>query len=447
MHTIDLPYLNRNDLQSCCENMDAEAMQHGLYYIYIAQPLVVSDGSPTEVEFNVYMSGQPNLTFYGYAKTNTYHENFNLFSKEIAAREPNLPLHTRSTIGESIMLKDTETFWDEDGPNKTKRVTELATAHKLSVNEINANLLKKGGRVVGFQKLKWKKQSGTVEVMNKPQEQHPEVRREDPMSNLGHFSRLKPNLDIRPLVRRMYKSATESTEIPSNSYLNAQLPLASFVGEQPWFWAYSPIETISRMYYGKNLGFKIRLVFHIPGYNDNLVANIDNLAIRVYYVPQNLGILSTDKTVTRSGVNDTSFQPFSIPSSQGEVPLTASLVARDKTTKSVTYEFVIPNTSFFKFMGSPDKFRNFAASTPVSYLATQDFGAMLIQINNPNAQTASLSIETFVGLTDESRFGFHSIAPVFTVEKKAAYYLGSDTDPAAPPPATLNNYIYRGGYL
>ena len=75
-HRIDLPYLCRNDITPCASNMDTEALFHGAYYIYIAQPLVVSDSSPTTIEFNIYMEGNTDLTFYGYSTSNTYHDSY-----------------------------------------------------------------------------------------------------------------------------------------------------------------------------------------------------------------------------------------------------------------------------------------------------------------------------------------------------------------------------------
>lgn len=66
-HEIVLPFLARNEVMPCSEDQNVEAFLHGLYYIYLAQPLANSDGSPTTITFNVYMQGEPNLSFYGYS--------------------------------------------------------------------------------------------------------------------------------------------------------------------------------------------------------------------------------------------------------------------------------------------------------------------------------------------------------------------------------------------
>jgi hypothetical protein len=67
--------------------MDTEAMFHGIYYIYVAQPLVISDSSPSTIEFNIYLAGEPDLTFYGYTTATTYHSSYGVLpqpgSKEL----------------------------------------------------------------------------------------------------------------------------------------------------------------------------------------------------------------------------------------------------------------------------------------------------------------------------------------------------------------------------
>jgi len=66
-HEVVLPYLCRNELTQCSAEQYAEALFHGLYYIYVAQPLANSGDSPVDVYFNVYYQGMPNLQFFGYS--------------------------------------------------------------------------------------------------------------------------------------------------------------------------------------------------------------------------------------------------------------------------------------------------------------------------------------------------------------------------------------------
>lgn len=68
-HDVILPYLCRNEMTQCSTDGFAEALFHGMYYIYVAQPLANSGDSPVDVHFNIYMSGTPSLEFFGYATT------------------------------------------------------------------------------------------------------------------------------------------------------------------------------------------------------------------------------------------------------------------------------------------------------------------------------------------------------------------------------------------
>jgi len=66
VQTIDLPYLCRNELTPCSLDNTFEALFHGMYYIYSAQRLTSSDGSPDTAFFNVFMSAE-DVEFYGYS--------------------------------------------------------------------------------------------------------------------------------------------------------------------------------------------------------------------------------------------------------------------------------------------------------------------------------------------------------------------------------------------
>jgi len=67
VHTIDLPYISPLEQLPCTTDMKLNALQHGMYYIYVHQPLVVNGSVPTNVKFNVYISGAEDLQFFGYA--------------------------------------------------------------------------------------------------------------------------------------------------------------------------------------------------------------------------------------------------------------------------------------------------------------------------------------------------------------------------------------------
>jgi len=66
--TVDLAYLSRNRMLYNSKDNTIMSALHGMYYIYVAQPLVAGDSAPTTVEFNVYMSCDSDFQYYGYSK-------------------------------------------------------------------------------------------------------------------------------------------------------------------------------------------------------------------------------------------------------------------------------------------------------------------------------------------------------------------------------------------
>ena len=281
--------------------------------------------------------------------------------------------------------------------------------------------------------------------MNEPQEQHHTTRKDSKDKQLDHISRLMPLVDVRPLIRRMYKSRVDVLTIKADDTLIRTVPLGSFLGEIPDSWNYTPIETISRMYYGKTVGFKFRALVTLKGFSQPEYNNVDFVNIRFYYLPQNINTLTGIEVITEAEPN---VAPFVSPMINSDcVPLPFQILEKESTTMSKVFEFVIPDTSFYKFMGSPNKFYNFDGNAKPMRLSQADFGTLLMQATNLLDTDVGVSIELFVALADETRFGFHTIAPPFSISKKDSYYLGYNDDNSLPAPSALNKYIYKGGCI
>lgn len=515
-HEVSLPYLCRNDITPCATNMDTEALFHGIYYIYVAQPLVISDSSPNSIEFNVFISGEADLTFYGYTTATSYHSNFgvipppvnnvvlkNKAGSVIAKKdfvsvtrfEPNVAFYKHAdneeltllyvfinstkhkdlttdrtkwtqvqkdefaayrksnAAGYAIMLGNWNQVRDAIGAELMQNVIntwKYDSSMKCTSVEISSLrtyqilALKKAlgiSEATGF-----KPQSGSIKVMNEPQKQTHETREESKEQNLGHMSRLMPSLDIRHFLRRMYKSQVYNTIIePGQTYNNA-LPLSSFLGENPAIWNYTPIETFSRMYYGKSVGFKFRCMVSIINVSEETIQDVDLLNMRVYYVPQNLNALVNSKVIVSAAPN---VNAFASPFTQSDgIPLPFQILSKESTSTHMVYEFALPDTSFYKFMGGPNKFYSFDSNATPTEVSQSDFGSVVLQFTNlSKSKVAAYTFELFMGLADESRFGYHTIAPPFQIFKTGGTYLGNNTSTNNPPSTGLNAFIYRGGFL
>lgn len=70
VHTIDLPYCAPTDELPVACDLRTNALLHGMYYIYLIQPLIQSANVPTTVHFNVYISASDDFSFYGYGVEN-----------------------------------------------------------------------------------------------------------------------------------------------------------------------------------------------------------------------------------------------------------------------------------------------------------------------------------------------------------------------------------------
>lgn len=521
-HEISLPYLCRNDITPCAVNMDTEAMFHGIYYIYVAQPLVISDSSPQAIEFNVFLSGETDLTFYGYTTSMTARRDFGVVppppvppntrvmidyrngSKRhtredyvaVTRFKPNISLfkgvddkdntllcmyldETKLKLGRDrkkwtreqlIAFDDYKKVNGEkylnmvntwksvvaalgSKPNVYKPILESweYDENDKCVSVLIENL--RADQIIKLKKLMeinerpvFRPQSGKVKVMNEPQQQSHVTRVDDKDQQLLHMTRLMPTLDIRHFIRRMYKSQSYSTDIAPSVTINTAIPLASFLGESPGLHNYTPIETFSRMYYGKSPGFKFRVMLSLVNIDaENTITDVDLLNLRLYYVPQNINALTSEKVVASALPNVDAFASAFSPSES--IPLPFQIIGKESTTTHVVYEFSVPDTSYYKFMGGPNKFYD-STSSVFPAVSQGDFGSVLMQFTNLHqSKQAIYTFELFVGLTDETRFGFHTIAPPFIVRKAAATYLGDNNSSGVVASAVLNPFIYRGSFL
>lgn len=537
---VDLPFLCRNDLIPCSRDLTFEALYHGLYYIYVAQPLANSDGSPTTIEFNVFISGGEDLTFYGYSTEMSIWNGFDSFDvpqqlknfsraigtrlivrdageietkegdtlnsiaikqrttvRAIFDRNPwldrifksgkagdSLPVGTRLVIPKYKEGKNMPTIvsrkWEGknhlsvnsvDDDNEDQDEPTLAEEQMEDVFE-EESLIAEVYRDIKIKKIvaKWMRKSAmgtlsyvskqcvcpmeqqSLEVMNEPQTQD-DPNRKDTVKDFNHLDRLMPLVDIRPLVRRMYKIYGATQEVGVGIAKTFQLPLADIIGEDNLYRLSSPLSIISNMYYGKTAGFKIS--FRVSSL-DRTTATIPNYTVSCRYLPPNMSYDDTNNTVMGclANVDEDTANPFTVPAG-GMFPLPYQItpVLSNENPGSQLYEFSIPDVTLYKYMGSPNKFLPGDVSS--SYLSTMDFGNVMLSIMNLSNEKATYGMEIFCGISDESRFGLHCIAPkldipVFEKEGKTyikTLYIGNGTGSTTAPSPVLNTFLYKGGLL
>lgn len=368
---VVLPYLCRNRIMLNARESNLEALYHGMYYIYVAQPLANSPDSPQDIYFNVYISMEPGAKFYGY-------------STEI---------HKASGP------------WYH--PDERNAPTE------------------------------YKAQSYT---MNKPQVQEPNS--EKPPET-HEDSRLMPLIDVRPLIRRLYHlKPIEDINTEAFNQHNIVLTLDSQIGEVETRSSMKesiPCSTISRMYYGKHVGLKVRLT---------LRCEVGDFApdLRVYFVPpQYYPKRDNDHMLLAAGKVDEDFDAFDFANSSFPLTNIASPILTSARNERI-FEFVVPNVSPLKFIGGPLKMLFLTSSTYYS-TAPNDLGNLMLCIDSREDSVYTLYQE--YGFTDESRLGFHCIAPVIerpVVLEASDFYItpnvGTVGSTTSPPEVILNESIY-----
>lgn len=108
---VDLDFLSRNQVLYNTVDPNANALMHGMYYIYLAQPLVVADSVPTTVEFNVFLRCKKNFRYYGYA----YRPGFSTFRNTpyipfpaLVAESAQAPVMNDPSTGAELNNRDVE---------------------------------------------------------------------------------------------------------------------------------------------------------------------------------------------------------------------------------------------------------------------------------------------------------------------------------------------------
>jgi hypothetical protein len=367
---IELPYLCRNNLTYNSRDLNTEALFHGLYYMYVAQPLANSDGSPNQIYFNVYISLADDFAFYGYS----------------------------TELGQS-------------------RGPVLFAPQSLT-------------------------------VMNAPQTQQNATINKPSLD--FDDSRLTPLYDIRPLIRRVVPGDSKSpVDIPANKNSVIVLPLMNLIGEGS-LPSTLPYQHLSRMFYGKLPGLKLRITVN----QRVLTSNNHLLKLFIRYCPPSLSIdplnnLFVSCRPLPDSILFDSNSSFSTPVPYIDIPVVCD------THGNIVYECEIPCITAYKYVGGSNKLSyNYFASSIADEQSTEDLGSLALCFLNTDSNTpASFFYTIHTAFTDETRCGFHCIAPIIqrpvvdqTQPEKQFLTINNTTatitDLPTPPLIKPNKYLY-----
>lgn len=197
---VSLDFLSRNQVLQNTMDPTAAALQHGLYYIYLVQPLVYADGVPTTVEFNLFLRCKPNFRFHGYSSRGG-----------------------RTTI------------------QPTKFVPQQITEDDA------------------LPELEGQSASNCDPVMNAPNTCSPLCDQPVETEERDQIERIKPILSMRDLIRRPLLTYYNIYNPGTSGIFNLAIPVANLLGYGPFATNQDIVHNVFRMYYGYNGGVKLKI--------------------------------------------------------------------------------------------------------------------------------------------------------------------------------------------
>lgn len=358
--TVDLDFLSRNQILSNTIDHYANALQHGMYYIYLQQPLVAGEGAPVNVEFNLYLRCKPNFRYHGYGYRPSYTSNY--VTKGPFYGNP-VPPPLLSVVDEMPTLE--EESYSESGPV----MNTPSTGKVLADNDLSVT------------------------------EQQMEI------------ERMRPIMNIRDLIRRPQYTNVYQTNSDGTGFYTFSIPVADLINNIPTApETQSSAASLMKMYVGCNGGLKvkIRCVAH-----SNIVAQ--------YYPPIMMSGASAEIPTTNyltgsvvSALNSSFVDIRKVIHSGNlcEMPTAWGVDLSGGHAFSVT-DIHIPHTTIYHWWGNCDWSRLTNSSFDSYQTLTNNMGYLIVSgTAGPNQE---VFISVMAAMDDETRLGYHAVAPIMWI--------------------------------
>jgi hypothetical protein len=395
IQSIELPFCSPLNQLPCSSDFIFNALEHGMYYIYLYQPLVANGSVPKTVNFNVYLSCGDDFDFFGYAVQ---------------------PLITvDGYVSSPITFNLEEERADRDDEiNLKSPMTFLAQA------------------------------AVTVDVSDQK-----DITNSGEVNDIDTMYDLRPIKSIRDYTRRLHK--VFASKIPQSEFVAAngtfEFSVAQLLGLDPtvvssaadYAHNISTLSLLSRLFLGYSGGLKVKVlingstiseVWYVPpSYainrtntfwegTDALPPNTNALydpISQMFNFPARLAPTTTYspfysvQTVSTERPNYINHMPgFRMKAEQAGVGISMAT--------SIT-EFTIPYMSPYRFVGDYTKW-GCTDSPNVLKISTHEMGTIVLKVASPvNITNVSapylddISIEIYAATTDEGRFGYQVAAP------------------------------------
>lgn len=433
VQTIKLPYVSLLEQLPCSSDPLMNALQHGMYYIYVHQPLVTNGSVTTNVKFNVYISADDDFQFFGYASRPMI-QTYNVFANPLISDQRAVYPDTWETIPP---IDAPEFHGDPDDP--------LIGDEPLPGSE----------PLISFTDFK---SEAAVEDQQ-------DILLHEHEQSIVRPTDLRPIVSVRDYLRRFtrafYARLTSAQLDPTRGTL--QVDVATLLGVRgpqavtalpagSVFPLYSsPQRIINSMFMGYSGGARFKIgvlgatvaeVYYMPpGFHDYAVDPEGNRVwrsteplpptssapISTAYRESILGTYQFGEKLFNNFVVPTVLSPLPMQErpnyimSQPDASIGLDSGAQDNRMSQSTcvFEVEVPHMTPFRFVGDTAKGLNAQNGAQYFKTATSDMGQLIIKLVQPLEYfpgvatiNNNIAIEIFASADDVGRAGYQVFAPV-----------------------------------
>lgn len=426
--TITLPYNSSFQVLPTSYQWETNALQHGMYYIYLMQPLVTNGSVSSTVSFNVYLSACDDFEYYGYPSA--LYQSYNISSAP--------PVGLVSTqIGKegTIESKQEKEIVKEDqmqpkevytlvGEQKTKneQVEKVKKALQVELDvagEMNPESCQSSG-------------AGKVPTISNSQKS---LQPNECKVDAGVVSIMRPLTSIRDIGRRFTQVYAETMSETTRLGMRRELRISELLGfttSSTQIPITGVIPELKRMFLGYTGGWKFKIL--VIGASD---AKVYFKPPTMYYAGNNVfrtsTALSADAAFATAQIapriaHDTSAINFPLPTQESANHTVSQANSYDyrnnggnpanfKIGSTCILDLEVPDLNCSNFVGS---MRNcYFNSGGVSTNYVDSFGSLILTVSSAtipyaldNALIGQVSYYVYAAMADEGRFGFNvSSAP------------------------------------
>jgi len=368
VQTISMPYISALEVLPVTTDANFVAKQHGMYYIYLSQPLVSNGAVPVDVYFNVYVSAADDFQLYGYST---------------------FDIGTLATKSETSFVAEAATMQPISDQSALTNPGVFSSDIKDEIMRPIVNVRDYMRRMVRV----YRKSYSETEI--------------DTANGVFQIS-------LREIIRNVGLTSVEARDYDCNYNAPFQMVRRMFLGLQGGV-------KLKVMLNGVSSG----AVWYVPpGFgetSDNLGGQSTWKSTQPF-LETNPVSLQLRKSFDYQSTSNSFTKSWSAVTPTAERPNYYNASSNYSINTDLTYlmsnctfEVHIPNISPYRFMGAATT--NYRLSDDDITSPHENLGHIIVSTGNPQyvANDTDVEIVIFAGLDDEARLGYQVCAPIFFI--------------------------------